>query len=54
MDGLRLDPWPIGARPDNLVLEVAGGGHPTNGYWLQGYSPRVLGREIHLPPGRER
>ena len=53
-ESLRLDPWPISARPDNLVLVVAGGGHPTNSYWLQGYSPRVIGREIHPPPGRER
>ena len=53
-ESLRLDPWPISARPDNLVLVVAGGGHPTNSYWLQGYSPRVIGREIHQPPGRER
>lgn len=44
---LELDPWPISVRPDNLVLIVAGGGHPTNSYWLQGYSPRVIGREIH-------
>jgi hypothetical protein len=31
------------------VLIVAGGGHPTNSYWLQGYSPGVVGREIRLP-----
>jgi hypothetical protein len=48
-ESLRLDPWPITARPENLVLVVAGGGHPTNSYWLQGYSPRVIGREIRLP-----
>jgi hypothetical protein len=48
-DSLRLDPWPIAARPDNIVLIVAGGGHPTNSYWLQGYSPAVIGREVHLP-----
>jgi hypothetical protein len=48
-DSLALDPWPISARPENLVLIVAGGGHPTNSYWLQGYSPRVIGREIVLP-----
>ena len=46
---LGLDPWPITSRPDNFVIVVAGGGHPTNSYWLQGYSPRVIGREIHLP-----
>jgi hypothetical protein len=48
-ESLALDPWPITVRPDNLVLIVAGGRHPTNSYWLQGYSPRVIGREIHLP-----
>ena len=47
-ESLALDPWPITARPDNLVLVVAGGGHPTNSYWLQGYSPRVIGREIQV------
>ena len=46
---LSLDPWPITASPDNIVLIVAGGGHPTNSYWLQGYSPSVVGREIHVP-----
>ena len=46
---LALDPWPIAARPENLILTVAGGGHPTNSYWLQGYSPAVIGREIALP-----
>jgi hypothetical protein len=48
-DSLRLDPWPITARPDNLVLIVAGGGHPTNSYWLPGYSPRVIGRQVAVP-----
>lgn len=47
-ESLSLDPWPITARPENLVIVVAGGGHPTNSYWLQGYSPRVLGREIDV------
>ena len=48
-DSLALDPWPITARPDNFVIVVAGGGHPTNSYWLQGYSPGVVGRPIELP-----
>ena len=43
------DPWPITASPDNFVLVVAGGGHPTNSYWLQGYSPGVVGRAVQLP-----
>jgi hypothetical protein len=46
---LALDPWPIAAKPDNLILTVAGGGHPTNSFWLQGYSPAVIGRRIELP-----
>jgi len=46
---LNLDPWPIAAKPENLILIVAGGGHPTNSYWLQGYSPAVVGRKIALP-----
>jgi hypothetical protein len=48
-DSVALDPWPITASPDNVVLIVAGGGHPTNAYWLQGYSPGVVGREVHVP-----
>jgi hypothetical protein len=53
-ESLALDPWPITARPDNFVIVVAGGGHPTNSYWLQGYSPGVVGRPIELPPSFER
>lgn len=48
-DSVDLDPWPITRAPDNIVLIVAGGGHPTNSYWLQGYSPGVVGREIQVP-----
>ena len=51
---LKLDPWPITSKPDNFVLIVAGGGHPTNSYWLQGYSPRVIGREIRVPESFDR
>jgi hypothetical protein len=46
-----LDPWPVTASPDNFILIVAGGGHPTNSYWLQGYSPGVIGRAISVPEG---
>jgi hypothetical protein len=45
----KLARWPHAARPDNLVLLVAGGGHPTNSYWMEGYSPHVVGRRINLP-----
>ena len=53
-ESLALDPWPITAAPDNFVIVVAGGGHPTNSYWLQGYSPGVVGRPIERPPSFER
>jgi hypothetical protein len=45
----RLEQWPHSARPGNLVLLVAGGGHPTNSYWMEGYSPHVVGRKISVP-----
>ena len=46
---IGMDPWPITARPDNFIVVVAGGGHPTNSFWLQGYSPRVIGRVMQVP-----
>jgi hypothetical protein len=52
-ESIALDPWPITVSPDNFVILVAGGGHPTNSYWLQGYSPGVVGRAIELPPSFE-
>ena len=52
-ESLTLDPWPITASPDNFVIIVAGGGHPTNSYWLQGYSPGVVGRVIDVPSSFE-
>ena len=48
-DSIKLDPWPICMKPDNIVLVVAGGGHPTHSYWLQGHSPTVQGRVIRVP-----
>jgi hypothetical protein len=44
-----LDPWPIAARADNIVLVVAGGGHPTNAYWLPACCPHVIGRTVDVP-----
>ncbi len=44
-----LDPWPISSKPDNFIIVCAGGAHPTNSLWLQGYSPNVLGRRLDLP-----
>jgi hypothetical protein len=48
-ESINLDPWPICMKPENIVLVVAGGGHPTHSYWLQAHSPSVNGRVIRLP-----
>ena len=53
-ESLKLDPWPHSSRPENLVLLVSGGGHPTNSQWLEGYSPHVVGHRIETPPDFER
>jgi hypothetical protein len=49
-----LDPWPICQKPENIVLVVAGGDHPTHSYWLQAHSPSVEGRPIRVPERFER
>ncbi len=46
---IGIDPWPIAAKPENIILLVAGGGHPTHSYWMQAYSPAVVGRKIAAP-----
>ena len=46
---IKLDPWPIALKPENIVLVVAGGDHPTHYYWLQAHSPRVIGRVMRVP-----
>ena len=48
-ESINLDPWPICMKPENIVLVVAGGGHPTHSYWLQAHSPSVNGRVMRLP-----
>ena len=48
-DSIKLDPWPIAQKPDNLILVVAGGDHPTHSQWLQSHSPAVVGRVIRTP-----
>jgi len=48
-ESLALDPWPIASKPKNFVVIVAGGGHPTNAYWLPGCCPHVIGRRISMP-----
>lgn len=48
-DSIKLDPWPIAQKPDNLILVVAGGDHPTHSQWLQAHSPTVIGRVMRVP-----
>lgn len=54
LESLALDPWPICSSPDQLVMVCAGGDHPTNSFWFQGYCPRVVGREIRMPEAFDR
>ena len=46
---LEIDPWPITRTPEQIVIIVAGGAHPTHNYWMQAMSPSVICREIALP-----
>jgi hypothetical protein len=48
-DSIDKDPWPITSKPENLILIVAGGEHPTHSFWLQGNSPAVIGRQVRVP-----
>jgi len=44
-----MDPWPITRTPEQIILCVAGGHHPTHNFWMQGCGPSVTGGEIALP-----
>ena len=46
-----MDPWPITRTPEQLILGVAGGYHPTHNFWMQAWSPNIAGGEIRLPAG---
>jgi hypothetical protein len=48
-EAARLEAWPITARPENIIMAVAGGGHPTHSFWLQAMAYDVIGREIRIP-----
>ncbi|MFC1908401.1 hypothetical protein ACFLXD_00775 [Chloroflexota bacterium] len=44
------DLWPITSKPENLMIVVAGGRHPTHAYWMQSMmAPKVVSVEIKLP-----
>lgn len=46
---LKIDPWPITRTPEQIIVIVAGGAHPTHNYWMQAMSPSVICREIAMP-----
>jgi hypothetical protein len=48
-ESVRLDPWPISSKPENLIFVVAGGAHPTHAQWLQASSRLVIGRVVRVP-----
>ena len=50
-EGMHVDPWPITAKPENIILAVAGGAHPTHAFWMQAIARHVIGREIKVPRG---
>ena len=44
------DPWPLTGKPENLMLLVAGGRHPTHALWMQGAQcSKAKSAEIKLP-----
>lgn len=43
------DLWPICKDPAQIILAVAGGGHPTHNFWMQGNAPALTSRRIDLP-----
>jgi hypothetical protein len=48
-ESMNLDQWPVTQKPDNIVLVVAGGSHPTHAQWLQSSGPCVIGKTMRLP-----
>jgi hypothetical protein len=44
------DPWPISQRPENLMIVVTGGRHPSQAYWMQAaLGPKPVSKGIQLP-----
>ena len=44
-----LDPWPITRTPEQIIMAVAGGHHPTHNFWMQSWSRNFGGGKIDLP-----
>ena len=52
-ESAAMDPWPISSKAANIILVVAGGGHPTHALWLQAMARNVIGREVAAPRALE-
>ncbi len=48
-DSIHQDPWPITSKPENIMLVVTGGGHPSHAFWMQSFSHAVVGKVIRVP-----
>ena len=46
---VTMDPWPITRTPEQIILCVAGGHHPTHNFWMQGNAPKIAGGALTLP-----
>jgi hypothetical protein len=46
-----IDPWPICRTPEQLLIAVAGGDHPSNHFWFPADAPAVSVRTFDLPKG---
>jgi len=49
-----MEPWPFCKSPDQLMIVVAGGEHPTHNFWLQSWGPTVTSARIETPAGFDR
>jgi hypothetical protein len=45
----KMAAWPITRTPEQIILCVAGGYHPTHNFWLQACAPSIASRTITLP-----
>lgn len=49
-ESVQSDPWPITRKPENFMIIVAGGRHPSHCYWMQtSMAKEVVIAEIKLP-----
>jgi hypothetical protein len=44
-----MESWPITRTPEQIILCVAGGYHPTHNFWMQACAPNIANRRITLP-----